>query len=271
MFKKKIFELYKTIGLNTNEASAEISMILDYLNIDKKREITDGFSDEERRKIAEIVDKRVKTNCPLQYITGFAYFMGEKYFVDKNTLIPRPETEILVKACSKLVNKNSKVLDIGTGTGCIAIEIAKITNAKVDAIDISENALKIAQKNAKLHNVKCIFLKSDLFSNVKDKYDLIVSNPPYIPIKDIYKLSDVVKNYEPHDALFANDEYGIEFYEKIIKTSVTFLNNNGFLCFEIGINQTDIVSKILATKGFSEIKIIRDLNNIERVTIAKHF
>ena len=211
MFKKTLFDLYKITGMPTDEISAELSMIFDYLNINQLKELTDGLSSEEETKVTEIVERRVKTGMPLQYITGFGYFMGEKFFVNENTLIPRPETEILVRECAKLVSDKSLVLDIGTGSGCIAIGISKLTGAKVDGIDISNEALKIAKKNAKYHNADCNFFYSDLFSKITKKYDMIVSNPPYIPLTDVNSLEDNVKNFEPHAALFAKDEFGVEF------------------------------------------------------------
>ena len=272
MFKRKIFEEYKKIGIIGNEVSAEFNMILDSLNIDPIKEIKDGsFSESEKKAVLKIVEKRIQTQKPLQQILGFGYFMGEKFLVDKYTLIPRPETEILVNECLNLVSKNSRVLDIGTGTGCIAIQIAKFSGAKVDAIDISEHAIKTAKKNAKLHQVDCNFFVSDLFSNINHTYDLIVSNPPYIPISQKVSLDYKVRNFEPHAALFAKDSLGIEFYEKIINTSVTFLNNRSFLAFELGIGQFSFVNELLKAQGFSNIKNFKDLDNIERVTMAQHF
>ena len=272
MEKKEIFEKYRQIGLNVNDASAELRMILDYLNIDPMKEIMgNDYTREEISQINEIVNKRVKTQIPLQYITEFGYFMGEKFKVNKYTLIPRPETEILVKECSKLIKKSDRILDIGTGSGCIAISLAKITGAQIDAVDISEHALCIARENAKIHNVNCNFFISDLFSNIKSSYDLIVSNPPYIPIKDIKTLNKSITEYEPHASLFTNDEFGMEFYEKIISESVTFLNNCGYLCFEAGINQSSKIIKAFQINGYTNISTIFDFNNIERVTIAQHF
>ena len=272
MFKNSIFDDYKKIGVSVHEASAELSMIMEYLNIDPLKDIKYGdFTKAEKEKINDIVEKRIKTQQPLQQILGFGYFMGEKFLVNKNTLIPRPETEILVRECSKLVSKDSKVLDIGTGTGCIAIEIRKLTGAKVDAVDISEHAIQLARKNAQNHNVHCNFIISDLFSEIKGKYDLIVSNPPYIPISQKDTLSLTVKKYEPEIALYAKDALGIEFYEKIINSAVTFLNNGGYLAFELGINQYQHIEKLFSPQGFSNIKIFKDLDNIERVTIAQHF
>ena len=153
---------------------------------------------------------------PLQHIVGFGYFMGEKFFVNKHTLIPRPETEILVQECLKLIKPGAKILDVGTGTACIAIEISKNVEVMVDAVDISEKVLEIAKENAKLHNANCNFIQSDLFSNIKGKYDFIISNPPYIPIKDIENISDTVKNYEPNSSLFTKDELWIEFYLEFV-------------------------------------------------------
>lgn len=271
MFKKQIFDLYKNIDIPINEISAEISMILDYLSINPLKEYKDGFSKKEEEKILEIVKKRIETGMPLQYILGFGYFMGEKFFVNHNTLIPRPETEILVKECTKLINKDSLILDIGTGSGCIAISISKLTGAKVDGVDISKGAINVAKKNAKYHNTECHFYYSDIFSKVDKKYDLIVSNPPYIPEKDKETIENNVKNFEPHAALFAKDEFGIEFYEKIINQSVTFLNKNGYLCFEFGMNQSSLICNILLRKGFSNIKKIKDFDDKDRVIIAKFF
>ncbi len=268
-FKQIFFDEYKKLGIPRNEVTAEFNMILDYLKIDPLKEIKEGFLESEKTNILKIAKKRAETNIPLQYITGFAYFMGDKFLVNENTLIPRPETEILVRECIKYINSNDKILDIGTGTGCIAVEIEKLTNADVDGIDISSNALKIAKKNADIHNVNINFFQSDLFSNVKKKYDFIISNPPYIPIKEKFNLESNVRDFEPHDALFANDDLGIQFYEKIIEDSLTFLNKNGRLGFELGINQSEPVKAILVNKGFSDIEIIKDFDNIERVIISK--
>ena len=128
-----------------------------------------------------------------------------------------------------------------------------------------------AKENAKRHGAKCNFFVSDLFSNINKKYDLIVSNPPYIPIRQKNTLSLTVKNFEPHNALFAKDIYGIEFYEKIINQSVTFLNKNGYLAFELGKGQYNYVRELFLRQNFSNIKIFKDLDNIERVTITQYF
>lgn len=145
----------------------------------------------------------------------------------------------------------------------------KLTNCNVDSCDISSEALKIAKANSQNLNTNIKFFKSDLFENVQDKYDLIVSNPPYIPIKEMKKLQKEVKDFEPHQALFANDEQGIDFYKKIIQNSRKFLNKSGFLAFEIGINQSILVEDLFLSNNFQNVKIYKDLNNIERVITAQ--
>lgn len=269
--RKTLYKLYKKINIPINEVQAEISLILDSLGIDKLKEIKGtNYTNEEITKILEIVEKRVETRAPLQQIIGYSYFMGEKYFVNKHTLIPRPETEILVTESIKKIKSDSKILDIGTGSGCIAIEIAKRTGAKVDAIDISKNAIEIAKKNAKIHNVTCNFFISNLFEKVKGKYDLIVSNPPYIPKKDINSLSETVKDFEPHCALFTKDDKGMDFYKEIIENAVTFLNKNGYVFFESGYNQGNLIEKEFANKGYSNINCVKDLTNIDRIIYAQY-
>ena len=258
-------------GIEKSEAQAEIDFILKYVLNIKFEDIILGkkIDDNLFEKAFEIVKKRATTKQPLMQILGFTIFMDNKFLVSKDTLIPRVETELLIKTCQHLVNKNSKVLDIGCGTGIISIMLNKLTNCNVDSCDISSEALKIAKANSQNLNTNIKFFKSDLFENVQDKYDLIVSNPPYIPIKEMKKLQKEVKDFEPHQALFANDEQGIDFYKKIIQNSRKFLNKSGFLAFEIGINQSILVEDLFLSNNFQNVKIYKDLNNIERVITAQ--
>lgn len=208
--------------------------------------------------------------------------MGLKFFINKNVLIPRQETEILVEAIIKLVAINYStptILEIGTGSGNIAISLAKyIPTAKIVATDISEKALKIARRNAKLNNVfeRISFLHSDLFpqlntfcsSKIRAKisltgFDIIVSNPPYIRSSDIEKLQNEVK-CEPRIALNGGGD-GLNFYRRIIPESRKFLNNNGLLVFEIGNHHSEKVKKLLKKYGLKNIKIINDYQQQERV------
>lgn len=259
-------------GIESNEAKYEIKMLLEnycnYTEIDKiqNRPLTDA----QLSIIEEKVNERISTGLPIQYIIGKAWFMNEYFKVTKDVLIPRDETEILVNEAITLINKNNfkNVLDIGTGSGCIACTIAKRTNSVVLGVDISSDALRIALDNVTALGInnKAVFRKSDLFSKIHDseKFDVIISNPPYIPEGTILQ-SEV--NHEPQIALFAK-ENGLEFYNKIVKDSPKYLNKNGYLLFELGEGESENVYKFME-KDFTEIKIIKDLTNIDRVIAGK--
>ena len=164
-----------------------------------------------------------------------------------------------------------QVLDFGTGSGCIACLIALDSDAQVLGVDISTGALRCALDNAMgmgLMN-RALFRKSDLFSNIQEKFDLIVSNPPYIPLSEKENLQIEVRDFDPAAALFTEDEKGLEFYEKIIKIAPSHLNNGGSIAFELGIGQFEDVSRLFKTNGFADIEIYKDLSGIERVITAK--
>lgn len=210
--------------------------------------------------------KKLEKGMPVQYIVGHVNFYGNILKVNKNVLIPRFETEILVEKtieyAKKTFNKKINILDIGTGSGAIAITLKKKLDAEVDAIDISEKALEVAKENAINNNVKINFFKSDIFENVNKKYDIIISNPPYIA--ETEEIEEIVKNNEPHIALYAKKE-GLEFYEKILKETNKFIKSPGLIAFEIGMNQgkqiTSIANKYLK---YEEIKIDKDLTGKNR-------
>ena len=270
----------KKIGISQSEATLETGILLNFVfEITKKDLILDPekeLADEKLEVFNALIQRRVKEKIPVQYLTNKAFFMGEEFYVDENVLIPRPETEILVEEVLKLVNKNNlKILDIGTGSGCIACMIAKhLKEVKVFACDISQKALKVAKLNAEKLGVKekITFINSDLFENVdaKDKFDIIVSNPPYIPLHEKQNLQPEVVLHEPHQALFAEDEKGLAFYEKLASHAKYRLNKNGCLAVEIGIYQSTDAVKIFEKACFKEIKIIKDYNQIERVIVAKY-
>ena len=270
----------KKIGISRSEAALETGILLNFVfGITKKDLILDPekeLADEKLEVFNALIQRRVKEKIPVQYLTNKAFFMGEEFYVDENVLIPRPETEILVEEVLKLVNKNNfKILDIGTGSGCIACMIAKhLKDVKVFAGDISQKALKVAKLNAEKLGVKekITFVNSDLFENIdaKEKFDIIVSNPPYIPIHEKQNLQPEVVLHEPHQALFAEDEKGLAFYEKLASQAKYRLNKNGCLAVEIGIYQSADAVKIFEKACFKEIKIIKDYNQIERVIVAKY-
>jgi len=222
--------------------------------------------------ISNILKRRIHGE-PLQYILGKCEFMGLEFKIDKRALIPRPETEILVESAINELkvtgNLCPKVFDLGTGSGCIAISIAKLLPlAMVWAADISKDALELAKENADLNNVKIKFLHSDLFSGLKEeKFDLIISNPPYISTNEFCRLAKEI-SFEPKLALKAGID-GLDFYRRIIKSAGVYLNDHGLLALEMGINQAGSVGMLLQKENFSDIKIIKDYNNIKRIIIAK--
>lgn len=264
-------------GISQNEALYEIYSIIEHFTgLTKKNLIMSPdlkLNDENYLNFKNIVQERLSSRTPIQYLLGQAYFMGEYYYVDKNVLIPRPETEILVNETIKLAEEFEKpeIIDIGTGSGCIAISLSKfIKDVKVSACDVSEKALEIAKKNAKkiTPDNNLTFIKSDLLSEIDFEVDIIVSNPPYIPKNQYENLEIEVKKHEPHLALFA-EENGLYFYRNIIEQAKEKLKINGYIVFELGINQSEEVKEIFTKNGFSINKIIKDFSNIERVIIAK--
>lgn len=271
---KQIEKILTDGGIEANEAKIEAKMLIKHflkLN-DTDLVLNDDF--EESAILLEKAKLRSQTRIPIQHLIGTAYFMGEDFIVNENVLIPRDETELLVRKAIEIVNKNGfkKILDIGTGSGCIACMIAKHTSAQVLGVDISTDSLQTALDNSSklgLYN-KAIFRKSDIFSNIKEseKFDMIISNPPYIPIVEKEQLQKEVL-FEPDIALFAPDNNGIEFYEKIITQATKYLNNGGFLMFELGINQAALVKKLMEQQGFKNIEIQSDLAYIERVIWGK--
>jgi release factor glutamine methyltransferase len=254
-----------------------------YFNKDTKLGRDAGFF------IARALKKRISGE-PLEYILGKAEFMGLEFKVDKNVLIPRPETEILVEAILKIdTNQDTKtprhqdtrILDIGTGSGCIAISLAKfLPQAQITATDISDKALKVAQENANLNKVadKIKFIQSDLFESfcsvprtshfVLNYFDLVISNPPYVASEDIDNLEPEVK-CQPRVALEAGAD-GLDFYRRIIVQAPDYLTSGGLLAMEMGYNQKEKIENILQESGnFNIIEIIKDYSNIDRVIIAR--
>lgn len=213
--------------------------------------------------------KKYNKGVPLQYILKKSYFYNNEFYVNKNVLIPRPETEILIEKLYNAIKdkKNINILDIGTGSGIIAITLKKlIPTSSVDAIDISKKALKVAKYNAKKNNTNINFIHSDLYQNINKKYDVIVSNPPYISYDGIVDYN--VKKYEPSIALFAKNN-GLEYYKRIIKDIDKYLKKDGILAFEIGYDQKDVIIKELNKDNKYKINTYKDYNNFDRVMIIK--
>ena len=276
MYRKIFIDKYLKNGFSFDEAKVEVDFALEVLFNYTYKDFMLGKTIEKWQlaKYDKVLNERLLTHRPLQQIIGQAFFYGRKFFVNEYTLIPRPETELLVAETLKIAQEfdNPKILDIGTGTGCIPITLV-LENGSIsaDSIDISLEAIETAEKNALLHNIyeKVKFTQSNIFENVTDKYNIIVSNPPYIPLKDKESLQIEVRDYDPPSALFTSDEHGVEFYKKIVQSAKEYLLAGGFLLFELGVNQYLIVEKLLKDNDFKDIKVVQDYNSIERIIVAK--
>ena len=259
-------------GIEEREAKKEIKMLLEHFcNYSEKDEILGRKLTEEQLKIIKSkVEARLADRTPVQYIIGESYFMGEFFKVTPDVLIPRQETEILVKKAIELINENQikHVLDIGTGSGCIACTIANRTDAVVLGVDISSDALRIALDNVTRLGInnRAVFRKSDLFEKIREeeKFDMIISNPPYIPVGTELEPELV---HEPQIALFA-EENGLQLYRKIVSEAPKFLNENGWLIFELGIGEAESV-KAFMNEYFEGVNVIKDLAGIDRVIYGK--
>lgn len=243
---------------------------------------TQELSKEQEIKYLEGIQK-LKNNMPIEYITNQKEFMKKLFYVDENVLIPRQDTEILVEEVIKIaetkttsnqtiINNNLQILDMCTGSGAIAVSLASyIDKSEIDAVDISQKALEITEKNAKENKVekKIKEIESNLYKNIGEKkYDIIVSNPPYIKHEVIKKLDKQVQK-EPLIALDGGDD-GLEFYRKIIKQSPKYLKKDGYLCLEIGYDQKDEVINLLNTENkYKNIYSKKDLYGNDRIVIAQ--
>ena len=232
--------------------------------------LSEQMSKENENKYFSLIEKHIKEDVPLSHLVGFEYFYDRKYKVTKDVLSPRMETEELIYKVIEYVkasNKNKfKILDLCTGSGIIAITLKKeLEQVSVDVIasDISEEAIEVAKENAQSHDATIKFIKSDIFNHINDRFDIIVSNPPYIDRKDEVTMKDNVLKYDPHLALFAEEE-GMYFYRKIIEQAKDYLNENGVMFFEIGYDQKDKIIKLADMNGYSA-EVYKDINGRDRM------
>lgn len=273
---REIVNILTSAGIEENEANAEVKLLIEkFCNLTAVDIVMGKKLDESKLALVrQKAQERARTRKPIQHIIGYGYFMGEKFEVTKDTLIPRDETELLVRKSVDIINKNNYklALDVGTGTGCIACMVANYSLAQVIGLDISSDALQIALNNASRLNLynKAIFRKSDIFSNVREneKFDIVISNPPYIPLKEKANIQKEV-TFDPDLALYTNDEKGLEFYEKISKDAHKVLNPKGHVAFELGLGQSEDVKNILVQNNFENIEIEKDLAGIDRVISAQ--
>lgn len=214
-------------------------------------------------KYEELINRRAG-HIPLQYITGSQEFMGLDFKVNEAVLIPRQDTEVLVSLALQYAD-GKRVLDMCTGSGCIAVSIAKLANnASVTAVDISKEALCVAKENAENNSADVSFIESDLWEGVQGEYDLIVSNPPYITDNEMLTLMPEVLEHEPELAL-RGGKNGLDYYCRIIREASDYLAANGIIMFEIGCGQADEVSELLVANGYTDIKVEKDLAGLDRV------
>lgn len=276
--RQAIIENAKILKENNITDSYNIARILMAYTINKPKEYL-VINDKEilKEEILQLYNskiEKIKNGYPLQYITNNQEFMKLNFYVDDNVLIPQPDTEVLVeeviKICkTKYKDKQIKVLDLCTGSGAIAISIKKyLENVQILATDVSSNALEVAKKNARLNNVEIKFIESNMFEKINSKYDIIVSNPPYIE-KEILKTLSKDVQCEPIIALYGGTD-GLSFYREISQNSYKYLKNNGYLALEIGYNQKNSVIDILKKENkYKDIKCIKDLENNDRVIISR--
>lgn len=214
------------------------------------------------------VQKRAK-HIPLQYIIGEQEFMGLRFKVNSNVLIPRQDTETLVEQVLKIVKPGMKVLDLCTGSGCVLISVLKNAPELTGmGSDISKTALLVAKENAKLHEVDAEWVRSDLFDNITETFDVIMANPPYIPTGEILSLMPEVRDFEPENALDGGAD-GLDFYRKIAGQVKDYLNPGGYVYMEIGYDQGEAVSELMRNAGFTEVEVIKDLARNDRVVKGK--
>lgn len=270
--------LYNTLlsKLLLPESAEEINAIalatLQHLGISRTDILAEREVSLNMDKLDHIVN-RLNQHEPLQYIFNEAWFYGRNFFVDNNVLIPRPETELLIDIAKESFSKDAdiSVLDIGTGSGCIAITCAlEFTNAKVTAIDISGSALQVAKKNAQAKQAPVSFIEQDILQGfpADTKYDLILSNPPYIAHSEMHTLPQNVLLHEPHMALFAAQTDALIFYRAIAKTAFSMLRANGILAVEINERYAHEVLDIFKANGFSHCHLHHDVFGKHRVISA---
>lgn len=265
------FELKRNLEKSFKKAGIEETADIDWIMVEvtgKSRSMLPfhgTFSSEETKQIMAAVEKRLK-HIPLAYIFGKTNFYGYDLEVNQDVLIPRLDTEILIEKVKNDIisrQKDVTVLDIGTGSGAIAIVLQKETGANVTAVDVSPKALEVAKRNAEKNNTEIKFIHSNVFENVAGKFDFIVSNPPYIETEVVKGLEKEVVDNEPILALDGGED-GLDFYREIVEKAPNFLNEGGKLYFEIGYNQAESVSGLMKDK-FKNIQVFKDYGDNDRV------
>lgn len=273
MNRKEAYELgIKTLTeAGIEEAKSDTLLLMDAVcHVSRNDILVHGEMELEAERIEafrEALKKRC-TRIPVQHITGVQNFMGLNFYVNEHVLIPRFDTEILVEEVMKELHDGFSILDMCTGSGCILLSLLKYSNnCSGVGVDISENALAVAKENQKRLGLEASFVQSDLFEQITGKYDIIVSNPPYIRSDVIPILMDEVRLHEPILALDGRSD-GLFFYRKIVKESTDYLNGGGSLFFEIGYDQGEAVKSLMEENGFKDVKVVKDYAGLDRVVFG---
>lgn len=225
-------------------------------------------SEKEEEQYRKTIEQRAQ-HVPLQHILGYQDFMGLRFHVNEHVLIPRQDTEILVEEAMRYLHDGMRILDLCTGSGCILLSLLHYSNdCEGTGVDISKEALQVAALNAELLGIKADFFKSDLYEKVTGKFDLLVSNPPYIERKVIPTLMEEVREYDPYIALDGGED-GLDFYRRIIGGAQDYLKRGGQILMEIGSGQAQAVSELLREAGFKEIDVCRDFAGLDRVVSGR--
>ena len=271
---KKVFRQYISLLKDNGVESSEMDVLLlfnfaldttsdQYIFADDRQ-----ISKFELKRIKTLIDRRARHE-PVAKIIGKKLFWDYSFYVDVNVLDPRPETEVLVQAVLNNAGAARTILDLGTGSGCVAISLAlMLKQVSVSASDISEKALLVARRNAEENGAMVSFVISDWFSSFSKRFDIIVSNPPYISSSDFKKLPNDVRSYDPKLALVGGRD-GLDCYRKIAQSLSLHLNNDGLAFFEIGFGQKQCVTNIFSQEGLSVVNVWNDINRLERVICVK--
>ncbi len=259
-------------GAGIEEAALDARLLLEYvchtnrndLLVHGDREVADAH----QQSYMEYIRQR-ESRKPLQYITGHQEFMGMVFEVNEHVLIPRQDTEVLVEEVMRHLHDGMEILDLCTGSGCILLSLLRYSNGcSGSGADISGEALAVARRNGERLGIQgCRFIQSDLFEAVEGRYDIIVSNPPYIPSGVIPSLMEEVRNYEPHAALDGRGD-GLFFYREITSRAGRFLKGGGWLFFETGYDQAEAVKAIMEKEGCHDVTVVRDLAGLDRVVFG---
>lgn len=262
LLKKAEIEEYETDAWLLLEAACECTRNDLYLRGNEP------IAEEKETLYKESLEKRSR-RIPVQHILGVQCFCGLDFKVTPDVLCPRQDTEVLVEETLKRIKPGSSILDMCTGSGCIILSLLHYGKDCVGtAVDLSEKALQVAMENAKRLSKECTFIHGDLFENIDDKYDVIISNPPYIATKEIETLAPEVRDMEPRMALDGRSD-GLFFYRKIVSASVDHLKPEGWLMFEIGYDQGEALSEMMKSAGYCEVQVIKDLAGLDRVVSGR--